>query len=410
MFGFNLVVRKRAFGLALLLLLAVGPYRTFAAEFLSDPRKPGPFPVGVTTMELVDPNRDDAYTKSKRTLLTEIWYPATDDTKNLPKNSFTDFFMRGQNDEMNKMLEKFFKVGLSELNKKFKNKAVRDARMRDGKFPLIVFSHGNGGIRAQNSFWCDHMASHGYVVMSADHTGNCAASVVNGKVYPYNVGRMMVSAADRPKDVSFMLDQMTKMNGGTDSRFAGRIDLEKIGVAGHSFGGFTSAAIIESDPRVKAIIPMTPVWQTRTNFTTPVLIFLGTEDKTIGLLGNAAIRKRYEESQGPHYLVELPDGGHFTFTDMDQVDENFGDGIGKGVRITRPGEEITFMPIDVAHEITNAYSLAFFGVYLKGQTGYRTFLDSNQYGEKIIYKSEVPDAPPVPQPAQASAESGSSTE
>ncbi|MBI1784060.1 dienelactone hydrolase family protein [Candidatus Sumerlaeota bacterium] len=371
------------------IIVSVSARLLWAAE-LPDPRKPGPYPVGVTTMELVDSSRTDALTKGPRTLLTDIWYPATDDAKNLPKNKFSDFFLSGANPELNGMLEKFFKVKIEEVDKRFHNKAVRDARVREGKFPLIVFSHGNGGIRSQNAFWCDHLASHGYVVMSCDHTGNCAATVVDGKVIPYNVSRMMASATERPKDVSFLIDRMAKMNSGTDSRFTNRIDMNKIGVAGHSYGGFTAASVIESDPRVKAIIPMTPVWQFRTNFTTPVFIFIATEDKTIGLLGNNQVRKRYEESQGPHYMVEIPDGGHFTFTDMFQADPNFGDGVGKGVRVTRPGEELIYLPEDISHEITDAYSVAFFGVYVKGETGYKSFLAENHYGDKIIYKAGEP--------------------
>ena len=50
----------------------------------------------------------------------------------------------------------------------------------------------------------------------------------------------LASAADRPKDVSFLIDMATRMNSGGDSRFAGRIDLDKIAAAGMSFGGSTT--------------------------------------------------------------------------------------------------------------------------------------------------------------------------
>lgn len=363
-----------------------------SAEDFFEPAKPGPYPTGVTTLVLVDHARTDSNTKGPRTLLTDIWYPAADDQRGGPVNKFSDFYMRGQIPKLDEMLKKFFKDGIAEVDKRFKNSSVRDARIRDGRFPLIVFSHGNGGIRAQNTFWCDYLASHGYIIMSADHTGNCAATVVDGKVIPYNVGQMMVSAGERPKDVGFMIDQMTKFAAGDDSRFCGRVDLEKIGVAGHSFGGFTSAAIIETDPRVDAIIPMTPVWPLRTNFTTPVMIFLGTEDKTIGTRENDKNRKRYEESQGPRFLVEVLDGGHFTFTDMFQADPDFGDGVGKGERVTMPGEPIEYLPMEDAYAITNTYSAAFFGVYVKGEPKYMDYLKDNHFGEKIIYKYALPEA------------------
>lgn len=382
------------FGIAAMAAMAASAAR--AEGDLPDPTKPGPYPVGVTTTVLVDAERQDKMTGGARTLVTEIWYPATDDTRGLPKNKFSDFFFRGVVGDLNGTIKDFFKEDLAKVDERFHNESVRDARMRDGKFPFIVFSHGNGGVRSQNAYWCEHMASHGYVVASPDHTGNCAATVVAGKVIPYNPGSMAVAAKDRPLDVSFIIDRMTAMNGGEDSRFAGRIDMGNIGVAGHSFGGFTSGAVIEKDPRVDAIAPMAPVWPVRTNFTTPVMIFIATEDKTIGVFGNQQIRKRYEESKGPAYFVEVLDGGHYTFTEMFQVDPKFGDGVGKGKRITRPEEEVTYLPQQPSYELCCCYSAAFFGVYLKGQNAYKAFLHENHYPGKIDHKFSEPAAQPAP--------------
>src|SRR5207253_154436 len=125
------------------LLLLASLTRLACAENLLDPTKMGPYPVGVTTIELVDHDREDSLTAGPRTLLTEIWYPATDDSKDLPRNKFSDALVRGTNPELNKLVEKFLKVKLDEVDKRFKDDSVRDARIRDGKFPLIVFSHGN---------------------------------------------------------------------------------------------------------------------------------------------------------------------------------------------------------------------------------------------------------------------------
>lgn len=378
--------------LALFLFVCASARFALGADALLDPTKPGPFPVGVTTLTLVDSSRTDPATKGPRTLLTEVWYPATDDSKNLPKNKASDFLVRGALPMLKQLPKMAFKMDMDEFDKKFKNAAVRDARMRDGKFPLIVFSHGNGGMRNQSTFWCDFMASHGYVIMSSDHTGNCAYTAVDGKVVTYNASLREQSAEDRPKDVSYEITEMGRMNKGADSRFAGRIDMDHVGVAGHSFGGFTSIHVINDDPRVDAIIPMTPIWNKRTNYTTPVLMMIGTEDKTIGADNNAKDRKYFEESKGPHYLVEMIRGGHYTFSDMGQIQPNFGDGIGKGKGITDPEKEIEFIPMDLAYEITNSYSVAFFGIYLKGQEGYRDYLDKNHYEKEIIHKAVKPPA------------------
>ena len=360
-----------------------------AADEAQDPTKLGPYPVGVTTMLLVDHSRTDASTEGPRSLVTDIWYPATDDSRDLPKNKFSDFFLKGRNPKLNAMLGLAFKIDLKQIDETFRNLAVRDARVRDGVYPLIVFSHGNGGIRSQNAFWCDHLASHGYIVMSPDHTGNSAVTAIGNEVIPYDNEGRSASAVDRPRDLMFLIDTMTRMNNGGDSRFIGKVDLEHIGASGHSFGGYAAAAVADMDPRIDAIAPMAAVGRERENYTCPAMVLLATEDATIGLAGNARIRQYYEESKGPRYLVEMVNGGHYSFTEMYQVNPDFGDGVGKGKRITN-GEEIEYIPMERAFEITNSYTTAFFGKYLKGLTGYDEYLAANHYPDDIIYKGNVP--------------------
>src|SRR6266576_1512630 len=78
------------FALATLSLM-LGADGALAADDAPDLRAAGPFPVGVTTAVLVDSKRTDAFTKEARTLVTEIWYPATDDARKSPKNKYSDF-------------------------------------------------------------------------------------------------------------------------------------------------------------------------------------------------------------------------------------------------------------------------------------------------------------------------------
>ena len=133
-----------------------------SAADLPDPTRPGPYPVGVTTIGLFDHSRTDEATQGgPRALLTEIWYPATEDTRDLPKNKASDFLVRRQLPMLNQFPKIAFGMDIDKFDETFENFAVRDARVRDGKFPLVVFSHGNGGMRNQSTFWCDHLASHG---------------------------------------------------------------------------------------------------------------------------------------------------------------------------------------------------------------------------------------------------------
>ena len=65
------------------------------AQELPDPQRLGPYPVGVTTLQLDDHGRTDPDTGGPRQLLTEIYYPAADDARNLPKAKSSDFVLKG---------------------------------------------------------------------------------------------------------------------------------------------------------------------------------------------------------------------------------------------------------------------------------------------------------------------------
>jgi predicted dienelactone hydrolase len=114
-------------------------------------------------------------------------------------------------------------------------KALRDAPpdLRGGPYPLIVFSHGLSGAKYQSIFYVEHLASHGFVVIAADHPGSTFGSITPDSVRE--------SFALRPSEV---LRQIAFAEGLTapGGVLAGMIDMQQIGVTGHSFGGYTSIA------------------------------------------------------------------------------------------------------------------------------------------------------------------------
>jgi pimeloyl-ACP methyl ester carboxylesterase len=329
-------------------IASVGALLAFAQD-VRNPEQMGPYPVGVTSMQLDDASRPDAEL-GPRPLRTEIWYPAIDAARAMPKNKYSEFIQRGvvpnSIAEAEDALSGYRKgLTIAELDSIYQNVAVRDVQVRDGKWPMVVFSHGSGGTRVGYVFFTEFLASHGFIVVAADHIGN--------------------------------------------SRYSGRVDLDKIAAAGMSFGGSTTENVVEMERRVKAGIMLAPGGPTgdRTNFTTPIFMMIGTEDATLREQGNARNRTYYEVSKGPRYFVEIKDAGHYTFTSVDQYNPNYGNGIGKGKRVnTAPDHDVTYLPPDQSHKIIDAYSLAFLSVYVRGQAGYKPFLAQNHYGDKIIYK------------------------
>ncbi len=352
------------------------------------PEAPGPYPVGVTTIQLEDGARIDEKLGGPRPLLAEIWYPAAPSAKGQPTTKFADFYLDGKNPIMNTILTMAFKFDISKIDERFSSTAVRGAEVADGTFPLLVFSHGNGGMRSQSTFWCDHMASHGYIVAAVDHTRNSCATSYKGRVIPYDLEGRGQAAKDRPQDVSFLIDQVIAMNEDSASPFHGHVDHENIGVAGHSFGGFTAMAVLTIDPRVDAIAPMAAVVpEFSPSSSRPLLLFVATEDDTIDEKGNTGARNYFEATTAPKYLVEMKNAGHYSYSDMFVINPDWGDGIGKGTRITN-GEPLTYLPMKEVYRLTNGYSTAFFDHYLKTDSTHDAYLNENQSPDELIFRVE----------------------
>ncbi|MEO1790933.1 MAG: alpha/beta hydrolase [Cyanobacteria bacterium J06629_19] len=107
---------------------------------------------------------------------------------------------------------------------------------------IVVISHGLAGDRKGFDTVAEHLASHGYAIAALEHPGSNTARL-------YEVFRGVADEvadptefSDRPRDVSYLLDELTRLNapGGT---LAGQLDPERIGIIGHSFGGYTALAL-----------------------------------------------------------------------------------------------------------------------------------------------------------------------
>jgi predicted dienelactone hydrolase len=168
--------------------------------------------------------------------------------------------------------------------------------------PIVVFSHGLGGSREHYEYLGRHWAGCGLVSVHVQHAGSDDAvwkkSAPDERMNSLRGATMdPANTLNRPRDVSFVIDQLTKANADEKSSLHGRLDPARIGVAGHSYGGFTAMAIAGqavglrqsrelADPRVKAVIQMSaPVPRIAKNaavaydgITTPVFHMTGTED------------------------------------------------------------------------------------------------------------------------------------
>jgi dienelactone hydrolase len=134
-------------------------------------------------------------------------------------------------------------------------------------YPLLLFSHGWTGFRQQNTYQIQELVSHGYIVSAVQHTYGAVVTVFpDGTVIDYNPQALpdgaptdvYDSAANRladqwAGDLGFVLDTLTQMNTNDPQHgLQNRIDLEKVGVFGHSTGGGATIEFCARDPRCKA--------------------------------------------------------------------------------------------------------------------------------------------------------------
>lgn len=281
-----------------------------------DPFSRGPFPVGVRTTELDDPVR------AERRLPVEAWYPAT------PEYAGQD--LADPTRDRYRIVPGFPRL---------RQDAVRDAAARPGSYPLLVFSHGYGSHRRQSTFFCTHLASHGYVAAAVEHTGNTVADVM--QAFLGSAGASVPAApamnfADqveaRPRDVIRTIDALA---GGAVEALAGMIDTTRIGVAGHSFGGWTALATPPRDARVRALLPLAPAGGSSTLPTNvlrdalrfdwgrdvPTLLLVAERDSLLPLAGMYELLDRVPSTKRMA-ILENADHMHFC-DDVERTHEMF---------------------------------------------------------------------------------------
>jgi predicted dienelactone hydrolase len=284
-----------------------------------DPRENGAYAAGARVITFTKPSVADP--TQTRTLDTVIWYPAP--AGSTPVNS-------GYNAVLNAPLD-----------------------LSGGPYPLLLFSHGSCGYPLQSVFMTGLLASHGFIVVAPPHPGN----TINEFPACGSPAAQVASAAERPQDMEYVLDQMLAANADSGSPFFGSIDPDRLGMSGHSFGGLTTFLTVGIDSRFKVAMPLAAATPVGGMLTIPSLAMFGSVDTYVNLPN---IQTAYAASQSPKYLVEIKDAGHFAFSGLcfASPDCNFP----------------TTLSQAEAHELVLRWVLPFLEVYLAGDTSFAPFL------------------------------------
>jgi len=354
-----------------------------------DPRAIGPYPVGVRTVTLVDYNPENLNEDgSPRTLVTEVWYPTTEDCRDAPSDTYVPM------DEAPADISYLFiDVDTGTLSAQ----AARDApvRVSGAPFPLIVFSHGAFAVRFQNVFFTATLASHGYVVVSPDHQNNTIWDMMRDG---YNVDRLLMSAWHRPLDAVFLVDEAKDWTADSDNDFFEAINVDEIGISGHSFGGFTALAVACLIPEVAAIVPMAPAAEVMVfgggcephEVFVPKVMMGGLMDNTLNGF-EISVKEPFDVMPPPKWLLTVKRGGHYSFTDMCrfnlvEVVEKTGYPDAEDALTDGCGEDN--WDFEEIQEVVKLYGIGLFNRYLRHSPGSDDFLTSEageEFGDEIEF-------------------------
>ena len=177
----------------------------------------------------------------------------------------------------------------------------------DGPFPLVVFSHGNGGDPDLYVPLVEPIVRAGYVVALPTFPLTSLSGAALGDV------------RNQPADVSFVLDRLLDLSAQPDGWLSGRLDPEHIAAAGHSLGAVTTVALVYDDccvdPRVDAALAVSGIGVPSGPGTlddpppTPLLLVHGAEDEVVPVSGSEDL---FADATGPAYYLRLDEGDHTT--------------------------------------------------------------------------------------------------
>jgi len=250
--------------------------------------RPGPYTVGVTTLQLSDRQ-------------VEVWYPADPGAEAGRSKATYD---------VRDWLPTAFQAKVPPGTAPFTTDAYRDVTASGrGPFPLVLFSHGYAGFRDQSTLLTTHLASWGFVVAAPDHLERGLASVFGQKpANPRTDVQVLRETAD-------LLHSESASAGGP---LHGRVRSGRLAVVGHSAGGF-AAIQFGSQPDVATYIPLAAGAVMGPNSPAvslpdkPSLYVAGAED---GVVAETGVESTYSSAPAPKRLVVVANAGHLAFADV----------------------------------------------------------------------------------------------
>lgn len=316
------------------------------------------YQVGVTTLNLIDPAREEVFTEEEgddRELMVKVWYPAAPRAEQEPLH----LWFHTKENPVPIMLQQKPHERVLAMN----GNSYLDAPMIPGtRFPVVLFSHSYNSFIEQNQFLMEELASQGYIVVSVGHTyqatlvtlshgypvyydwdarendsylaaesnmtpdelDNAFQELAGKKLSPKEQEKvyslLALSEGDRKTlklwiaDMSFVLDELGRINqNGSKILLMDSMDLSNVGAAGMGFGGATAAFFCFTDDRCSASVNMTGthyLLNEDSRISKPYMM-LSPDEKI-----RADFNLAFEKAEKDVFLVKVKNSEHMNFSDF----------------------------------------------------------------------------------------------
>ncbi|MFC7983412.1 alpha/beta hydrolase family protein [Streptomyces sp. NPDC057336] len=316
-------------------LIATGPVAAWAFPVPVFPEPSGRFAVGTRVVQWTDPRRPETFTADphdRRTVVVQLWYPAQKSPTGAQRAEYlgrTEHEAQTVSDALARAvgLPGFLLDGIPRAH----THAVFNAPVagRGGRFPVVLFSPGSGGVRTQNTAWAEELASQGYLVAALNHPYDSAAVVLtDGRTIHTksastgNRDKDNKLAADwtavRAADLGFVLTQLNRLGRGEiASPLTGRLDTGRVAATGHSMGGAAALQAARQDHRIDAVIDLDgyPHGRASPSLHQPTLALTQAITPATDPQYIPRLTKALELNTATGYRLTIPGAAHLTFMD-----------------------------------------------------------------------------------------------
>lgn len=364
-------IARGIFGSLGLALAAALPFVLPVPDF---PIPSGQEAIGTVTVEITDFDRDEIYGLNPggpRELVVQVWYPAVLDPTATPEPIYPDWGLMGPAISKNLGLPTWFLNHVQHVA----SHSYASLPIRDGTFPVVMYSHGWTGYRSIALNQIETLVSNGYIVIAPDHTYSAVVTeFADGEVVPFDqlalpepetvtaeqYGEAATALVDvQTEDLISILDALEAGPTGPFGVLSESTDLTRVGAYGHSTGGGAAIRLCLTDDRCDAVLGMDPWVEPLPDrvlaetATKPAMFMRSVEWQEKE--NDAVLRGIAERASGATYWIGIDGTSHNDFVMMPLLSP-----LADDVGLKGPIPAGRILPI------INQYLLGFFDVFLLG--------------------------------------------